>query len=79
MVLYIIDFMGLKLPLWLISKTFKKKKKKKHRNEEEKYILAIVWIVGLIKHSSMDFTNIKLQSNKKKQNKTKRELDFKST
>ena len=38
----------------------KKKKKKKHTNEKVKYILAIVWIVGLMKHSTMDFTNIKL-------------------
>ena len=30
-----------------------------HTNEEEKYILAIVWMVGLIKISTMDFTNIK--------------------
>ena len=29
----------------------------KHKNEEEKYIFAIVWMVGLIKHSHMDFTN----------------------
>ena len=37
-----------------------KKKKNKHRNKEEKYILTVVWIVGLIKHSTVDFTNIKL-------------------
>ena len=51
------DFMDLKLPLRLITKILKKKK---HGNEKVKYILAIVWIVGLIKHSTMDFTNIKL-------------------
>ena len=34
--------------------------KNKNKKEGEKYILAIVWIVGLIKHSAMDFTNIKL-------------------
>ena len=42
------------------KQNLKKKKKKKKKKEEEKYILAIVWMVGLIKHSTMDFTNIKL-------------------
>ena len=37
-----------------------KKKKKNIEMKEEKYKLAIVWIVGLIKHSTIDFTNIKL-------------------
>ena len=37
-----------------------KKTKTKKKNKEEKYILTILWIVGLIKHSTMDFTNIKL-------------------
>ena len=31
----------------------------KHKNKVEKYILGIVWIVGLIKTSTMDFKNIK--------------------
>ena len=53
------DFMDLKLPFMTHKKTFKKKKKR-HKNEEEKYMLAIVWMVGLIKHCTMDFTNIKL-------------------
>ena len=35
-------------------------KKEKEKKKKEKYILAIVWMVGLIKHSTMDFTNIKL-------------------
>ena len=35
-------------------------KKKKKKKKKVKYVLAIVWIVGLIKHSAMDFTNIKL-------------------
>ena len=35
-------------------------KKTKNKNKEEKYILVIVWMVGLIKTSTMDFTNIKL-------------------
>ena len=43
--------MDLKLHLWLISKNLKKKKRK---NEEEKYIPVIVWMVGLIKTSTMD-------------------------
>ena len=46
------------------KKTFTKKKKKKttttHKNKEKKYILAIVWMVGLIKYCTMEFTNIKL-------------------
>ena len=29
----------------------------KHKNEEEKIILVIVWMVGLTKHSNMDFSN----------------------
>ena len=45
-------------------KTHTQKKKhthtQKHRNKEEKYIPVIVWMVGLIKTSTMDFTNIKL-------------------
>ena len=35
-------------------------KHKKHKNKEEKYIPIIVLMVGLIKTSTMDFTNIKL-------------------
>ena len=31
----------------------------KTQNKVEKYILGIVWIVGLIKTSTMDFKNIK--------------------
>ena len=46
------DFMDLKLHLWLISKTLLKKKK--HKNKVEKYIPVIVWMVGLIKTSTMD-------------------------
>ena len=33
---------------------------KKHKNKEEKYIPVILWMVGLIKTSTMDFTYIKL-------------------
>ena len=42
------------------KQNLKKKKKKNIEMKEEKYKLAIVWIVGLIKHSTIDFTNIKL-------------------
>ena len=35
-------------------------KKKKQKNKEEKYIPVTLWMVGLIKTSTMDFTNIKL-------------------
>ena len=38
----------------------KKFKKNPHNNKVEKYILVIVWMVGLIKSSTMDFKNIKL-------------------
>ena len=31
----------------------------KHKNKVEKYIPGIVWIVGLIKSSTMDLKNIK--------------------
>ena len=48
------DFMDLKLHLWLISKKFKKNLKKKQKNKVEKYIPVIVWMVGLIKTSTMD-------------------------
>ena len=51
---YIMDFMDLKLHLWLISKKFKKNLKKKQKNKVEKYIPVIVWMVGLIKTSTMD-------------------------
>ena len=53
------DFMDLRLSLWLISKTLNIYiyTHTKHKNEEEKYILIIVWMVGLTKHSNMDFTN----------------------
>ena len=61
------DFMDLKLHLWLIRKTLKKnthththKNTKTKKNKEKKYIPLIVWMVGLIKTSTMDFTNIKL-------------------
>ena len=54
------DFIDLKLHLWLISKKFKKNLKKKQKNKVEKYIPVIVWMVGLIKTSTMDFKNIKL-------------------
>ena len=50
-------FHGFKIAFMTHKKTFKKKK---HKNEEEKYILAVVWMVGLIKHCTMNFTNIKL-------------------
>ena len=36
------------------------KKKKTHKNKVEKYKPVIVWMVGLIKTSTMDFKNIKL-------------------
>ena len=57
------DFMNLKLSLWLISKTFKKKHTHTHthtntKTKEEKYMLVIVWIVGLINNSTIDFTNV---------------------
>ena len=52
-------FHGFKIAFMTHKKTFKKKKQK-NKNEEEKYIFAIVWMVGLIKHCTMDFTNIKL-------------------
>ena len=51
-------FHGFKIAFMTHKKTFKTKKT--HKNEEEKYILAIVWMVGLIKHCTIDFTNIKL-------------------
>ena len=51
-------FHGFKIAFITHKKTFPPKKKR-HKNEEEKYILAIVWMVGLIKFSTMDFTNIK--------------------
>ena len=35
-------------------------KKKKTQNKVETYIPGIVWIVGLIKSSTMDFKNIKI-------------------
>ena len=31
-----------------------------HKNKVEKYIPVIVWMIDLIKTSTMDFTNIKL-------------------
>ena len=34
--------------------------RKKHKNKEEKYILVILWMVGLIKTSTMDSIDIKL-------------------
>ena len=40
--------------------THKTQKTQKHKNKEEKYIPIIVLMVGLIKTSTMDFTNIKL-------------------
>ena len=55
------DFIELKLPLWFITKTLKTHTHTHtHTNEEEKYILTIVWMAGLIKYSTMDFTNNKL-------------------
>ena len=33
---------------------------KKTQNKEEKYIPVILWMVGLIKTSTIDFTDIKL-------------------
>ena len=47
------------------KQNLKKKKKnkqtnKQNKNKEEKYIPVIVWMVGLIKTFTMDFTNIKL-------------------
>ena len=42
------NFMDLKLTLWLINKTIGKKKKKK---------TLIVWMVALIKHSTTNNTN----------------------
>ena len=36
------------------------KKKKKHKKKVKKYIPVIVWMVVLIKTSTMDFKNIKL-------------------
>ena len=55
------DFMNLKLSLWLISKTFKKTHTHKNtKTKEEKYMLVIVWIVGLINNSTIDFTNVEL-------------------
>ena len=40
--------------------THKTQKTQKHKNKEEKYMPIIVWMVGLIKTSTMNFTNIKL-------------------
>ena len=40
--------------------THKTQKTQKHKNKEEKYMPIIVWMVGLIENSTMDFTNIKL-------------------
>ena len=34
--------------------------RKKHKNKEEKYIPVILWMVGFIKTSTMDFIDIKL-------------------
>ena len=45
------------------KQNFKKKKKKKtkqNKKKVEKYIPVIVWMVVLIKTSTMDFKNIKL-------------------
>ena len=44
-----------KKKIWNLKK---KILKKKHKNKEEKYIPIIVWMVSLIKYSTMDFTNI---------------------
>ena len=51
-------FHGFKIAFMTHKKNLKKKKK--HKNKEEKYIPIIVLMVGLIKTSTMDFTNIKL-------------------
>ena len=49
---YIMDFTH--------KKYIRKKKKHTHKNKEEKYIPIILWMIGLIKHSTVDFTNVKL-------------------
>ena len=53
-------FYGFKIAFMTHKKNLKKKKTQKHKNKEEKYIPIIVLMVGLIKTSTMDFTNIKL-------------------
>ena len=52
-------FHGFKIAFMTHKKNLKKQTQK-HKNKEEKYIPIIVLMVGLIKTSTMDFTNIKL-------------------
>ena len=42
------------------TKNKKQNKTKQNKKKEEKYIPVIIWMVGLIKTFTMDFTNIKL-------------------